>query len=26
MVKDGEISDGKTIVAVLFFAGFRLGL
>ena len=26
MIRDGEIVDGKTIVAVLFFAGFRLGL
>ncbi len=26
MIRDGEIVDGKTIVAVLFFAGFQLGL
>ncbi len=26
MLKDGEITDAKTMVAVLFFAGFRLGL
>lgn len=26
MVKDGTISDAKTICSVLFFAGFRLGL
>lgn len=26
MVRSGEISDAKTMVAVLFFAGFRLGL
>lgn len=26
MVKDGTISDAKTICAVLFFAGFRVGL
>ncbi len=26
MIRDGEISDGKTICAVLFFAGFRAGL
>jgi len=26
MIRDGEIVDGKTIVAVLFFAGFKLGL
>ncbi len=26
MIKGGEIVDAKTIVAVLFFAGFRLGL
>lgn len=26
MIRDGEISDGKTICAVLFFSGFRLGL
>jgi ADP-ribose pyrophosphatase len=26
MIRDGEIRDGKTIVALLFVAGFRLGL
>jgi ADP-ribose pyrophosphatase len=26
MIKDGEIVDGKTVVAVLFYAGFRIGL
>ena len=26
MIRDGEIVDGKTIVAVLFYAGFQLGL
>lgn len=26
MIRDGEIRDAKTIVALLFFAGFRLGL
>ena len=26
MIRDGEISDGKTICAVLFFSGFRMGL
>jgi ADP-ribose pyrophosphatase len=26
MIKDGAISDAKTICSVLFFAGFRLGL
>lgn len=26
MIRSGEIIDGKTVVAVLFFAGFRLGL
>ena len=26
MIKDGTISDAKTICCVLFFAGFRLGL
>ena len=26
MIKDGELRDGKTIVAVLYFAGFRIGL
>lgn len=26
MLNDGEITDAKTMVAVLFFAGFRLGL
>lgn len=26
MIRDGEIVDGKTVVAVLFFAGFQLGL
>ena len=26
MIRDGAISDAKTIVAVLFFAGFRIGL
>ena len=26
MIREGEIVDGKTIVAVLFFAGFQLGL
>ena len=26
MIRDGEIKDGKTIAAVLFFAGFRLGV
>ena len=26
MIRDGEMVDGKSIVAVLFFAGFRLGL
>jgi ADP-ribose pyrophosphatase len=26
MIKDGEIIDSKTICAVLFFAGFRVGL
>jgi ADP-ribose diphosphatase len=26
MIRDGAITDGKTIVAVLFFAGFRVGL
>lgn len=26
MVREGEISDAKTLVSVLYFAGFRLGL
>lgn len=26
MIRDGEIRDGKTIVALLYVAGFRLGL
>jgi len=26
MIRDGEIRDGKTMVALLFLAGFRLGL
>lgn len=26
MIREGEIVDGKTIVSVLFFAGFQLGL
>lgn len=26
MIRTGEIADGKTLAAVLFFAGFRLGL
>jgi ADP-ribose pyrophosphatase len=26
MIRDGEIRDGKTVVALLFVAGFRLGL
>ncbi|HVO35090.1 MAG TPA: NUDIX hydrolase [Gemmatimonadales bacterium] len=26
MIRDGEVVDGKTIVAVLFYAGFQLGL
>ena len=26
MIRDGEIVDGKTVVAVLFYAGFALGL
>lgn len=26
MIRDGEITDSKTIVALLFYAGFRLGL
>ena len=26
MIRDGEISDAKTICSVLFFAGFRVGL
>lgn len=26
MIRDGEIVDGKSIVALLYFAGFRLGL
>jgi len=26
MIRDGVIADGKTICAVLFFSGFRLGL
>jgi ADP-ribose pyrophosphatase len=26
MARDGEITDGKTLVAVLYFAGFRMGL
>lgn len=26
MIRDGEIMDGKTVVAVLFYAGFQLGL
>lgn len=26
MIRTGEIGDGKTLAAVLFFAGFRLGL
>ena len=25
MIEDGQISDAKTIVALLFVAGFRLG-
>jgi len=26
MIRDGEVRDGKTIAAVLYYAGFRLGL
>lgn len=26
MIRDGEIVDGKTIVALLYFAGFRVGM
>ncbi|HWP36446.1 MAG TPA: ADP-ribose pyrophosphatase, partial [Gemmatimonadales bacterium] len=26
MIRDGEIRDGKSIAALLFAAGFRLGL
>lgn len=26
MIKEGEIQDGKTIAAILYFAGFTLGL
>lgn len=26
MIRDGELTDGKTAAAVLFFAGFQLGL
>ncbi len=26
MIRDGELVDGKTIVAVLFYAGFQVGL
>lgn len=26
MIRDGELVDAKTAVAVLFFAGFHLGL